>query len=684
MPHFLRICLLLLCLGLLLPGGARAEEDKPNDPKPAEEPTEEPADEPPEEPTKPEPGDEKPPEIVREGDVEDPTEGEGEEEPTPEVAPARKSDPKDFEHAATPAGMVYVPRGTALIGTTYQRLRQELLRGRHKQVQADFAFEAPQHQLEMQPYFMDRYEVTNAQYLLFLQDTAKASYNTDAAALANIEEVAGHLLDVPRERWDDDDVAWGQLYESNKSLLWEKMPATVVKNQAGEVNEKATKKAFHYAPLVRGMELEFYNRKPPEIWPSMEPLKIFYDHPVMSVSYDDAEAYAEWAGKHIPTEQEWEYAGRGPDAFFYPWGDEWFPDTSHANWGAKNIDEQFKARTMPVATLPEGRSWCGTHHMLGNAGEWTSSWFGPYPGNEREHQNMGEYVKVIRGATFMDLELLVLRLAARNYIGVGIKAPPRPSNRYEYVGFRCAWYEQPGRDVLSPIVRRVSRGRRVTGQTVRLDQYAGGAATKFAPRDAEPDNHVYVQGKAHSIVLIPLKSVLRADAKTPKIRSRKGLKSATTEAEDPLPLAVFHTDIPLEKVFVRRKLTEDEAKKRRKTKKIEPPPMKPGTCLPGTYVLGVWHTRLCLCTESLEFVCFLMEKEAKTSGIDLLKIKPEDRTAASLEVDADVDTVFAGFMVPLGGAGGDEKLTVVVKELPISPKAGALEAAGTWRIHTRP
>ena len=132
------------------------------------------------------------------------------------------------------------------------------------------------------------------------------------------------------------------------------MPATVVKNQAGEVNEKATKKAFHYAPLVRGMELEFYNRKPPEIWPAMEPHKIFYDHPVMSVSYDDAEAFAEWAGKHIPTEQEWEYAGRGPDAFFYPWGDEWFPDTTHANWGAKNIDEQFKARTMPVATLPEG------------------------------------------------------------------------------------------------------------------------------------------------------------------------------------------------------------------------------------------------------------------------------------------------------------------------------------------
>ena len=86
---------------------------------------------------------------------------------------------------------------------------------------------------------------------------------------------------------------------------------------------------------------------------------------------------------------------------------------------------------------------------------------------------MGEYVKVIRGATFMRPELLVLRLAARNFIGGGMKAPPRPGNRFEYIGFRCAWSEQPGLDQLGPIVRRVSRGRRVTGETIVLERYAG-------------------------------------------------------------------------------------------------------------------------------------------------------------------------------------------------------------------
>jgi len=670
--RFLRPLLLLLCLGLVLPLGVRADE-APEPAKPAEDPA------------KPDDDPEKPPEIVREGDVPEPTEDEGEDDqPTPEVATGRKAEQKEFENAATPAGMVYVPGGTAVIGTTYERLRQELLRGRARQVQADFAFEAPQHQVEMKPFFIDRYEVTNAQYLLFMEGT-KQSYDTDEAALANIVEVAGYLMGMPRDQWESDDVAWGQLYETNKDVLWEKMPDKVVKNAAGEVDEKATKKAFRYAPLVRGMELTFYSRKPPETWPSMLPLKIMMDHPVMSVSYDDAEAYAEWAGKHVPTEQEWEYAGRGPEGFFYPWGDQWFSDLTHCNWGAKNATEDtgFKPRTMVVDSIPEGRSWCGAYHMLGNAGEWTSSWFMPYPGNEREHVSMGEYVKVIRGATYVDLELLVLRLAARNFIGSGIKAPPRPGNRFGYIGFRCAWYEQPGLDQLGPIVRRVSRGRHITSQRVDTDRYAGGAATKFAPSDATPENHVYVQGRAHSIVLIPLKSMIRGDVKEPKIRSRKALKKESAESVDPFPLAVFHTDIPLEKVYVRRPLTEEEEKKLRKKKKPEPPPVDRGTCAPGTYVLGVWHTRLCLCTEALEWVCFLSENEAKTDGIDIVKMKPEDRQAAKIEVEPDVDAIFIGLELPVGGEKTDENLFVKVKSVPITPKKGALTEAGTWRVHSR-
>ena len=626
----------------------------------------------------PGPVDEKPPQGVRWGAVADPRSEDEGDEPTPEAPPARLATPQDFEYAGTPAGMAYVPRGTAILGTTYERLRQDLLQGRARQVQADFAFEAPQHQVEMAPYFIDRYEVTNAQYLLFLQET-RETYNTDAAALANLAEVAGHLLDMPRERWDEDEVAWGQLYESNRALLWEKMPGTVVKNQAGEVDEKATKQAFRYAPLVRGMELEFYDRKPPETWPSMEPLKIFLDHPVMSVSYDDAEAFAEWAGKHVPTEQEWEYAGRGPEGYYWPWGDQWYPDLSRANWGAKNIDDQFKPRTMSVDTLPEGRSWCGVYHMLGNAGEWTSSWFGPYPGNEREHVSMGEYVKVIRGATYVDLELLVLRLAARNFIGQGVKAPPRPGNRFEYIGFRCAWTGQPGLDHLGPILRRVSRGRRITQKSLAMDQYAAAVATRFAPPGAEVEHHVTVQGRAHAVVVVPLTSMLRPDQRTPRIRSRADLETVTAKADDPLPLAVLHTDLPLVRVYVRDRSTPGG----RPGPRTAPPPVKEDVCPPGTYVLGVWHTRLCLCTSALELVCFLTRDEAHPARLDVVGLVPEGRKAARLVLDEAAGGLSLDFEVPVGGASTSAEQTVVVNGLVVTPQAGALQSAGPWRTHSR-
>ena len=570
-----------------------------------------------------------------------------------------------------------MPPGTAVIGTTANRL-QALLAGRAGQVRTDFAFEAPQHRIEMSPFFLDRYEVTNAQYLLFLEDTARSSYDTDAAALADLEEVAGHLMEVPRDRWARDDVAWAQLYESHRDELRARMPDSVVRDRAGEIDEQATKRAFRHAPLARGITLRFYSRKPPETWPSMEPPQAFLDHPVTSVSYDDAEAFAEWAGKHVPTEQEWEYAGRGPEGYFWPWGDQWFPDMSRANWGAKNIDAQFKPRTLPVGTLDEGRSWCGAHHMLGNAGEWTSSWFRPYPGNEREHVSMGEYVKVIRGATYVDLEHLVLRLAARNFIGQGVKAPPRPGNRFEYIGFRCAWYEQPGQDQLDPILRRVSRGRRITKQNVALDRYTASVATRFAARDEEGEDHVYVQGRAHSIVVIPLRSMLRPDQRTPRIDSRKALQKLTVNADDPLPLAVLHTDVPLEQVYVR----DPAAGRRGPRRRPAPPPMVEGSCPPGTYVLGVWHTRLCLCTSSLEFVCFLTEDEAPPARLDVLRLPPEERESASLDLDVQAGVISLSFDVPVGGSNTLEGLTVVVDALTLTPQAGTLSAAGTWRTHT--
>lgn len=108
------------------------------------------------------------------------------------------------------------------------------------------------------------------------------------------------------------------------------------------------------------------------------------DHPVVHVCYADAEAYAAWAGKRLPTEAEWEYAARGGlSGIAYAWGDELAPQGRMlANyWQGAFPNENLLAdgyeRTSPVGSFPPNAF--GLYDMIGNVWEWTSDWYAHAP-----------------------------------------------------------------------------------------------------------------------------------------------------------------------------------------------------------------------------------------------------------------------------------------------------------------
>ncbi|MDJ0976692.1 MAG: formylglycine-generating enzyme family protein, partial [Planctomycetota bacterium] len=607
-----------------------------------------------------------------------------------------------------PGGMVYVPGGRAVVGTLNKRII-DLTRGRDQDVLQLFLLETPQHRPLLGGFFLDRYEVTNAQYYKFLQSTAVTTYDTTAGTLGTIDEIAASVLRLsPSERKARDILYWRQLYFANKEALWEafgkinvaegktKLDELKFLRGDGTVDENRTAEKFRFESLPRGITLTFYNRRPPFNWDGIKPIVGEWNHPVRDVSYLDAQRFAEWAGKHIPTEKEWEYAARGPQGLQFPWGND-LPTEKEAakqrgNWGANYISQRtYVPVSVPVDAIPGSASWCGAYHLVGNVAEWTSSWFKSYPGyrrNSKWNNRLGETIKIVRGSHAESREILVLRPAARNFIGSGPKAPPYPGNRFKWVGFRCAWSPKAGQNHLEPIVWRAVRGRRIKEGRLAKEQFVGSVIENFAEAEAQVENHVYVLGESKAIVLVPMRGVLwetgdewmqNAWKKARRFRKTKDLAKRSTETETPrIVLGILHTDIGLDNVQVRKPLTAEERKKRPRGRgRKRAPKTIPGEIRPGTYLLTLWHGRLALANESLEFEAFISkEKEEAVTVVN--GIDRGDPPTSQWELDNLADEGKFEFHLPLGGSKTDPGTFVKVSGL-LTYEAGELDSAGTWR-----
>lgn len=146
-------------------------------------------------------------------------------------------------------------------------------------------------------------------------------------------------------------------------------------------------------------------------------------YPVTGVSFEDAEAYARWAGKRLPTEEEWEAAAHGDQIRRYPWGDQFQAD--RLNSAQSNLKQPT-----PVNSYPTGAGPFGNVDLAGNVWEWTASEALPYPGNTEKISNpTQEKLMVIRGGSFENKPPDCVT-TYRNWVPA--------ATRYKALGFRCA------------------------------------------------------------------------------------------------------------------------------------------------------------------------------------------------------------------------------------------------------
>ncbi|MAT15379.1 MAG: sulfatase-modifying factor protein [Planctomyces sp.] len=276
----------------------------------------------------------------------------------------------------------------------------------------------PVHRVKVDGFHIDKTEVTNAQFAEFVEATG---YVTVAERTPTAEEFPG----APPENLVAGSVCFSP--------------------PEGEV---PLNNHFQWWAYIKGSNW----RHPDGPESSLEGRE---NHPVVHVAYEDAEAYAKWAGKRLPTEAEWEYAARGGlEQKRYTWGDEFQPDgkfmanTFQGLFPSSNTSEDGYSFTAPVGSFPP--NGYGLYDMAGNVWEWTSDWYrhdtyerdasrneltvnpqGPRQEESVDPSEPGVQKRVQKGGSFLCTDQYCTR-----YVPGG-RGKGEPSTGTNHTGFRC-------------------------------------------------------------------------------------------------------------------------------------------------------------------------------------------------------------------------------------------------------